>query len=81
VYEPERVSVCTIETPQVLTATVKSDRLLGAQRRANPSFVAARELRLFKVPHLDVVEHYEARRCSEEPDEVVQEFLQILSQK
>lgn len=34
--------------------------------------------RLFKVHGIRVVEHYDARRCSEQPDLVVQEFLEIL---
>lgn len=34
--------------------------------------------RLFKVHGIRVVEHYDASRCSEQPDLVVQEFLEIL---
>ena len=34
--------------------------------------------RLFKVHGIRVVEHYDAKRCSEQPDLVVQEFLEIL---
>ncbi|MBD1921290.1 pentapeptide repeat-containing protein [Microcoleus sp. FACHB-831] len=36
--------------------------------------------RLFKSHGICIVEHYDANRCSEEPDRVVQEFLEILSQ-
>jgi hypothetical protein len=36
--------------------------------------------RLFKVHGIRVVEHYDANRCWEQPDEVVQEFLEILRQ-
>jgi uncharacterized protein YjbI with pentapeptide repeats len=36
--------------------------------------------RLFKVHGIRVVEHYDATRCSRQPDEVVQEFLEILRQ-
>lgn len=35
--------------------------------------------RLFKVHGIRVVEHYDANRCWNEPDRVVQEFLEILS--
>ena len=35
--------------------------------------------RLFKAHGILFVEHYDADRCSEKPNEVVQEFLQILS--
>jgi hypothetical protein len=36
--------------------------------------------RLFKVHGIRVVEHYDANRCSRQPDEVVREFLEILKQ-
>jgi hypothetical protein len=36
--------------------------------------------RLFKVHGIRVVEHYDATRCSRQPDEVVREFLEILRQ-
>jgi hypothetical protein len=36
--------------------------------------------RLFKVHGIRVVEHYDATRCSQQPDEVVREFLEILKQ-
>ena len=36
--------------------------------------------RLFKVHGIRVVEHYDANRCSRQPDEVVAEFLKILRQ-
>jgi hypothetical protein len=49
-------------------------------RSAERSIVAPQELRLFKIPHISIVEHYEATRCWEEPDTVVQEFLEILTQ-
>lgn len=35
--------------------------------------------RLFKSHGICIVEHYDANRCSEQPDRVVQEFLEILS--
>jgi very-short-patch-repair endonuclease len=36
--------------------------------------------RLFKVHGIRIVEHYDANRCWNQPDKVVQEFLEILSQ-
>ncbi len=36
--------------------------------------------RLFKVHGIRIVEHYDATRCWEQPDRVVQEFLEILRQ-
>lgn len=36
--------------------------------------------RLFKVHGIRVVEHYDATRCFQHPDEVVREFLEILRQ-
>jgi len=36
--------------------------------------------RLFKAHGICIVEHYDATRCWDKPDEVVQEFLEILSQ-
>ena len=36
--------------------------------------------RLFKVHGIRVVEHYDANRCWEQPDEVAREFLEILKQ-
>ncbi len=36
--------------------------------------------RLFKVHGIRVVEHYDANRCFQQPDEVVREFLEILKQ-
>jgi uncharacterized protein YjbI with pentapeptide repeats len=36
--------------------------------------------RLFRDSDITVVKHYDATRCSEQPDIVVQEFLEILSQ-
>jgi len=72
-YEPERVSVCATDTPtpNLVSTSLKGDR---------SSSGAPQELRLFKVPHISIVEHYEATRCWEEPDIVVQEFLEILTQ-
>lgn len=69
-YEPERVSVFATDEANVATSSLSSDRPIGAPQ----------ELRLFKVPHIQVVEYYEAARCWEEPDIVVQEFLEILNQ-
>jgi hypothetical protein len=36
--------------------------------------------RLFRDSGITIVKHYDATRCSEQPDIVVQEFLEILSQ-
>ncbi|MEG3959463.1 hypothetical protein [Microcoleus sp. herbarium2] len=36
--------------------------------------------RLFRDSGITLVKHYDATRCSEQPDLVVQEFLEILSQ-
>jgi hypothetical protein len=36
--------------------------------------------RLFKAHGIRIVEHYDATRCWNQPDKVVQEFLEILSQ-
>jgi hypothetical protein len=85
-YEPERVSLCATDAPNVGTASVSGDsESIGglspvALRSAERSIVAPQELRLFKIPHISIVEHYEATRCWEEPDTVVQEFLEILTQ-
>jgi hypothetical protein len=70
VHDPERVSVFATDAPDVVTTVLKGDRGNGAPQ----------ELRLFKVPHIRIVEYYEATRCWEEPDTVVQEFLESLSQ-
>ncbi|HEY9707902.1 MAG TPA: pentapeptide repeat-containing protein, partial [Oculatellaceae cyanobacterium] len=52
----------------------------GESWHPNPSTVADSERdRLFKVHGIRVA-HYDATRCQEQPDKVVQEFLEILSQ-
>ena len=69
-YESERVSVFATDDAKVGTPALSGDRPMGAPQ----------ELRLFKIPHIQLVEYYEAARCWEEPDLVVQEFLEILNQ-
>ena len=36
--------------------------------------------RIFQSPGISIIQHYNITQCSEQPDAVVQEFLEILSQ-
>ncbi len=50
------------------------------EERVSHSVEALQQLRLFKEHGIQIIQHYDASLCSEQPDRVVREFMEILSQ-